>query len=519
MKKAAAKYQERAEKATAEKALYEAKNRAYLDEQAGILAAGLKEGEACPVCGSLTHPSPAALTDDAPTKQELDSFMEKAEKAAEDMRRASVDAGRVKGQMGEKQEAVYRAAAELMNDGAGSDPAGDCPDADRMQQITARITENTETIENSLKELELQLSMAEQKAKRRQRLEKQLPETKEKHGKLLEKIKESEIALAQKTSEAKALDEGIAGLRAKLSYKSREEAERAAALLESRKKELEDALKKARDDYEAGDRKIAELKAGIEETAKLMQDKDEFDADAAVERRNEIVQKRSALESEFRDLHHRTETNREVLRQIEKQSAAIADVEKRWMMVGPLADTANGNLSGKEKIMLETYVQMAYFDRIIARANTRFMVMSGGQYELKRRREADNNRSQSGLSLDVVDHYNGTERSVKTLSGGESFKASLSLALGLSDEIQASAGGIQLDTMFVDEGFGSLDEESLQQAMRALNGLAEAKPPGRNNLARSGASGKDRQTDYRAQRQERRQPRGSGEATSHVLFR
>ena len=139
------------------------------------------------------------------------------------MRRASVDAGRVKGQMGEKQEAVYRAAAELMNDGAGSDPAGDCPDADRMQQITALITENTETIENSLKELELQLSMAEQKAKRRQRLEKQLPETKEKHGKLLEKIKESEIASAQKTSEAKALDEGIAGLRAKLSYKSREE--------------------------------------------------------------------------------------------------------------------------------------------------------------------------------------------------------------------------------------------------------------------------------------------------------
>ena len=471
--KAAAKYQDRAEKATAEKALYEAKNRAYLDEQAGILAAGLKEGEACPVCGSLTHPSPAALTDDAPTKQELDSFMEKAEKAAEDMRRASVEAGRAKGQLGEKQEAVYRAAAELMNDGAGSDPAGDCPDADRMQQITARITENTETIENSLKELELQLSMAEQKAKRRQQIEKLLPDTKEKHGKLLEKIRESEIASAQKMSEAKALDESIASLRAKLSYKSREEAERAAALLESRKKALEDALRKAREDYDACGRKIAELKAGVEETAKLMQDREEFDADAAGERRNEIVQKRSTLESELRDLHHRTETNREVLRQIEKQSAAIADVEKRLMTIGSLADTANGNLSGREKIMLETYVQMAYFDRIIERANTRFMVMSGGQYELKRRREADNNRSQSGLSLDVVDHYNGTERSVKTLSGGESFKASLSLALGLSDEIQASAGGIQLDTMFVDEGFGSLDEESLQQAMRALNGLAE----------------------------------------------
>ena len=99
--------------------------------------------------------------------------------------------------------------------------------------------------------------------------------------------------------------------------------------------------------------------------------------------------------------------------------------------------------------------------------------MTDGQYELKRRAKAENNRSQSGLELDVVDHYNGSERSVKTLSGGESFKASLALALGLSDEIQSSAGGIRLDTMFVDEGFGSLDETSLQQAVRALAGLTE----------------------------------------------
>ena len=116
---------------------------------------------------------------------------------------------------------------------------------------------------------------------------------------------------------------------------------------------------------------------------------------------------------------------------------------------------------------------MSYFDRIIARANVRFMMMSGGQYELKRKIETDNKRSQSGLELEVIDHYNGSERSVKTLSGGESFKASLALALGLSDEIQNSSGGIQLDTMFVDEGFGSLDDESLQQAIKTLAGLTE----------------------------------------------
>ena len=130
-------------------------------------------------------------------------------------------------------------------------------------------------------------------------------------------------------------------------------------------------------------------------------------------------------------------------------------------------------LSGREKIMLETYVQMTYFDRIIRRANLRLMKMTNGQYDLVRRKTADNQRSQSGLELDVIDHYNDTVRSVNTLSGGESFKASLALALGLSDEIQSSAGGIQLETMFIDEGFGSLDEESLRQALRVLAELSE----------------------------------------------
>ena len=133
----------------------------------------------------------------------------------------------------------------------------------------------------------------------------------------------------------------------------------------------------------------------------------------------------------------------------------------------------NGTLSGKDKIMLETYVQTRYFDRIIRRANTRFMVMSCGQYELKRADQAQNQRSQSGLELDVTDHYNGTVRSVRTLSGGEAFLASLSLALGLADEVQSSAGGISLDTMFVDEGFGSLDERALEQAIQALLSLSE----------------------------------------------
>ena len=138
-----------------------------------------------------------------------------------------------------------------------------------------------------------------------------------------------------------------------------------------------------------------------------------------------------------------------------------------------LSNTANGQVTGKPKIELETYVQMAYFERILRRANVRLMTMSQGQYELKRREEAENKKEKAGLDLNVIDHYNGSERSVRTLSGGESFQAALSLALGLSDEIQSRAGGIQIDTMFVDEGFGSLDEAALSQALKALANLAD----------------------------------------------
>ena len=115
---------------------------------------------------------------------------------------------------------------------------------------------------------------------------------------------------------------------------------------------------------------------------------------------------------------------------------------------------------------------MNYFDMILRRANLRLLTMSCGQYELKRQEQSENRKEKAGLDLNVVDHYIGTERSVKTLSGGESFQASLSLALGLSDEIQASAGGIRLDSMFVDEGFGSLEEHAREQAVRVLKEMA-----------------------------------------------
>lgn len=169
------------------------------------------------------------------------------------------------------------------------------------------------------------------------------------------------------------------------------------------------------------------------------------------------------------------ENNRKIYYTVKDRQEQLTLAEQEYVRIKALSDTANGSLRDKRKVELETYVQIAYLDRILRRANLRLMTMSSGQYELKRQEDGEDKRGKAGLELNVIDHYNGSERSVKTLSGGETFQASLSLALGLSDEIQSSAGGIELDSMFVDEGFGSLDEEALDQAVRALAELSEGK--------------------------------------------
>ena len=199
----------------------------------------------------------------------------------------------------------------------------------------------------------------------------------------------------------------------------------------------------------------------------------EIDAEAETARQALATQQRQTLRQQKQQCDSRIAANAPALKSIHQRQAELIALEARYAWVRALSNTANGNLPGKEKIMLETYIQMTYFDQILRRANLRLLVMTDGQYELVRRTEAENNRSQSGLELDVIDHWGGGQRSVKTLSGGESFLASLALALGLSDVIQSCSGGVRLDTMFVDEGFGSLDEDALNQAMKALVSLTE----------------------------------------------
>lgn len=199
-------------------------------------------------------------------------------------------------------------------------------------------------------------------------------------------------------------------------------------------------------------------------------------AQAAVERAQaglaEATARRDEASGELTEATSELATNRDVLARLREVVRDSAGLTKSYDEVKELAFAANGRLSGKDRVAFETYLQATYFDRMLRAANRRLALMTDGRYELLRRETAATRTKQAGLDLDVLDHHTGKQRDARSLSGGESFQASLAMALGLSDVVQARSGGIELNAMFIDEGFGSLDQESLQLAIRTLGELS-----------------------------------------------
>ncbi len=434
-------------------------NKAFLQEQAGILAETLQAGAPCPVCGSTDHPHPAVKSEHAPTEAELEASKQASEEAGRRASDASTAAGALSGRLSAQREAVARQWAELL-DGCAYDETG--------AQLAAARQEAAE----ALADLDRQLHEARENLTRKLALERALPAREAEVKALAFAVAELERELAALGSEAQSVTALLGRLSGDLAFDSRAQAEQMLEASEQRRASMEKALADAQGAYLAFRSQLDTLRGQIKAQSEQLCDAVIPDVARLREQEAALLAEKQTLSGQLTTLAARTDRNQWALDHIQCQSEALTALETQLIWVRALSHTANGRISEK-KIMLETYIQMTCFDRIIARANTRFMVMSGGQYELKRRLATEDHRSQSGLELDVIDHYNGTERSVKSLSGGESFKASLSLALGLSDEVQSYTGGVRLDTMFVDEGFGSLDEESLQQAIRALAGLTE----------------------------------------------
>lgn len=439
---------------------YNSKNKAFLNEQAGILASQLKENSPCPVCGSTVHPNIAKKSESAPTEEELKTAKQKSDKAQSCAANASNVCAVIKGKAETAKINIENQLEKLI---------GDSDINSSEEKISTLIKTQTEYI----KKLDSEITSEERKIKRKSELEKIIPKTEGETEKLKDDISRLETNVASCKASLAEVTQQHEALKSSLCFADKRTAEQKLTFLESKAEILKKSYENAQNAFSVCEKEIVALRAREEQLKKQLEDAEKIDADEVSDRQNSL-QKKKQSESEIKtEVLSRLLANRSALENIRKKTDEINQLESRYALISSLYSTASGRLSGKEKIMLETYIQMTYFDRIIARANTRFMIMSDGQYELKRRQTAESMQKSEGLGLDVIDHYNGSTRSVKTLSGGESFKASLSLALGLSDEIQASAGGIRLDTMFVDEGFGSLDDESLNQAMNALKGLTE----------------------------------------------
>lgn len=447
---------ERAEEVQRE---YEEKNRAFLDEQAGILAENLAEGKPCPVCGSVNHPAPARLSREAPTEAAVKKAKANADAAAAAAGAASSAASQCKGEASAAEEALRREALELL--GEGDLQAAQAQARTREKELTAQILR----LDARKKELE---GLEKEKAAldaRLPQLEKALQDAEKRLSAAKESIASQAASIEAQTKQVKTLSE-------KLAFGSKGQAGAEAERLGRELAAMQSALKQAEEKHASCQRELAALKARAEQLESQIRQLPERDAAAQEAEKAALTQEKARLQGESGRIRTRRSVNTAARDSILAKERSLRQLEEKMTWLRALSATANGQIPGKEKIMLETYVQTTYFDRIIDRANLRLMKMTGGQYDLKRRKSPRNNQSQSGLELDVIDHYNGTQRSVNTLSGGESFQASLALALGLSDEIQMSTG-IRLETLFVDEGFGTLDPDALDQAYRALADLTE----------------------------------------------
>ena len=546
----------------------ELENRFY-DAQAGLLAGRLKEGERCPVCGSIEHPAPARLPINVPEKKEVDEKRSIADRENKKRIEASEAARQLEVRIRELWEEIKQSAKKLFGESApereialllaresehldtlrkgylaeegqlrtdmkkDEPPAGwdkerivqkerigeleglkdarkkeqeEClrgleGEKERIRDARERIglelekllkvlpkalteaaipdkdckvsaKEALSLLSAALDELAKLLATLQRTLERKQRLEAEIPEGEKRmkaSGERAEEIMreivriETEKASVLTQKESLMASVGTITREGNIELKREAEQKRSALLSEQRK---------AAEEYYQCMQREAGLTETIAALAGCIDQKLSETEEAVGTKLDELQGKRKEL-SDARSRFYAVQTsNCRIYDEIVERKEQMIQTERRYSWLKALSDTANGGLAQKHKIELETYVQMAYFDRILRKANVRFMMMTGGQYELVRKKEQDTSQGKVGLELDVLDHYNGTERSVKTLSGGESFMASLALALGLSDEIQANAGGIQLDAMFVDEGFGSLDEEALSQAITVLNRLA-----------------------------------------------
>lgn len=478
----------------------------FFREQAGLLAESLVTGMPCPVCGSIEHPCPARASEHAPSREELNAQKQQIQQLFREVdacsKKVAVEQEKLHGTIGQIRQtarkleenisvestlienvleesisigniSIENIIKEASEKEASEKEASGKEDICRIILDMDPVQEQFNLLEKSIYSIQNELCKLKEKQERKQQLEKQQPENRKNQEVYKNALHVSETKVAAMKAKLEELQFQIEEGRSRIEGESKAEWQ---SILEGkilRKTQMEQALKQAKENQAFYRDKEKQLLGIMKVLKEQLEELPDGNLEESISILNDLFEKREVLTKEKENVGHRLLTNSRVLENIEKRASVMKEAEDKWLMVKSLSNTANGNVSGKDKIYLETYVQMTYFDRIIARANSRFFVMSSGQYDLVRSECGSDQRQNSGFELNVMDHYSNTLRSVKTLSGGESFLAALCLALGLADEIQQSAGGNALDAMFIDEGFGTLDEEALNHALKALADLSD----------------------------------------------
>lgn len=421
----------------------------FFESQAGILASNLQEGQACPVCGSLDHPHLASMHDEKVDKESVDRAKAQAQVANKDREESK---NRINGLQVKIQELENNIGKALDKLGMVRDQI----DSSLENAISEKVD-----LEGKIAELVKNISNIEIKEKDLERLTRENKD-------FITKADEKKNLLAGEKQRLQGLIDRENEERLVLGDKDLAKIQSQISQSKQTIKGLEEYIKETDNEYQVESISYNKLINEID-TLKKNQN-EEYNLDLQVIE-NEIKQINTKLEqdrSHANLLDNRLQTNKKILTRLSNLSSQITDQEKVVRDYSELDSLIKGRVTGLENIRFETFVQTRYFDQIIIAANKRFSSMTDGKFTLRRKTEADNLVSQTGLDFEVVDHHNRNTRNINTLSGGESFQASLSLALGLSDVVQSNVGGIQIDSMFVDEGFGTLDSETLSKVMSSL---------------------------------------------------
>lgn len=437
------------------------KRRSFNDEQAGILAETLHNNEPCPVCGSVDHPKPAQKTAGAPSKEEVEAAEAKAETARINTDKISSDCNAKKSVIKEKERGITNKISELL-------PGSTLDNADENADNELAV------IGKSIKAFTEKLSAENKKLKRKNELSELIPKKQAEIDKSNKDINDLTTAIANDSGSKDQLQEQVDNDSKQLNFPNVAEAEACIAELRDRIGKNKAAIDSAKKAAEGCDQKLKNITAEIEAHKKELSFGEPIDVEEKEREMKRLKDEEARANEKILEIMLRHNENENAAEKLAVISGRVIEADRENTFIQSLADTARGKLSGGVKIDLESFVQTRFLDSILHSANRHLHKMSNGQYELIRKKNIDTAQGQHTLDLNVKDYYNGTQRDVKSLSGGESFLASLSLALGLSDTVQQRGGGVRLETMFIDEGFGSLSPEYLDRAMGVLRSLTES---------------------------------------------